>query len=96
MKRVISIVLALVMVLACVATLASCKKPPETVDPKNYTYNTTLSTFPTVWNNHTYQTATDSEIIGYTESGFYTFDYNANKDGYVLVPEMAGLCKQVA
>ncbi|MBR2350402.1 MAG: ABC transporter ATP-binding protein, partial [Clostridia bacterium] len=45
------------------------------------TYNTYLSTFPTVWNNHTYQTATDGEILGYTEPGFYTFDYNENNLG---------------
>jgi oligopeptide transport system substrate-binding protein len=59
-------------------------------DPNaEYTYNTFLSTFPTVWNNHTYQTATDGEIIGYTEPGFYTFDYNETLDGYKVVPDMA-------
>ena len=58
-------------------------------NPDGYTYNTYLSTFPTKWNPHTYETATDSEIIGYTEVGFYTFDYNENKDGFVIVPEMA-------
>ena len=58
-------------------------------NPDGYTYNTYLSTFPTKWNPHTYETATDSEIIGYTELGFYTFDYNENKDGFVVVPEMA-------
>ena len=59
-------------------------------DPKaEYTYNTFLSTFPTVWNNHTYQTDIDSTIIGYTETGFYTFDYNDTLDGYKIVPDMA-------
>jgi len=62
---------------------------PETPEVKEYTYNTFLGTFPTVWNNHTYQTATDSEIIGYTEPGFYTFDYNETLDGYKVVPDMA-------
>ena len=82
-------VLAVVLVLAMmVPALASCdwKNP---FDPHEYTYNTYLSTFPTVWNNHTYQTATDSEIIGYTEVGFYTFDYNDTMDGFEVVPEMA-------
>lgn len=90
MKRVLSLVLALVMIASLATVLTAC---PEPVDPTpekaTYTYNTYLSTFPTVWNNHTYQTATDSEIIGYTELGFYTFDYNETMDGFKVVPEMA-------
>ena len=107
MKRILSLTLAVVMMLSCVAVLASCDntcKHPDAngdwvcdnaecnailTDPNGYTYNTYMSTFPTKWNPHTYETATDSEIIGYTELGFYTFDYNENKDGFVVVPEMA-------
>ena len=99
-KRVLSLVMVLAMVLSCVAILASCGGNGKTTTTTTgngdkpavkgeYTYNTFLSVFPTVWNNHTYQTATDGEILGYTEPGFYTFDYNETKDGYVLVPEMA-------
>lgn len=55
----------------------------------SYTYNTYLTVFPNTWNSHTYQTATDSEILDYTTVGFYTFDYNETKDGFVIVPEMA-------
>ena len=55
----------------------------------DYTYNTYLSTFPNSWNPHTYQTATDSEILDYTTLGFYAFDYNETKDGFVIVPELA-------
>lgn len=54
-----------------------------------YTYNTYTSTFSTSWNPHTYQTATDSTMLSYTTAGFYTFDYNENKDGFVIVPDMA-------
>ena len=122
MKRLISVLLALVMVFAAVATFAACTTPgnggeetsanngdettvgDETTDGEEttvdenvlirdpnakYTYNSYLSTFPTVWNNHTYQTNTDATIIGYTECGFYTFDYNETLDGYKLVPDMA-------
>ncbi len=105
MKRFLSLALALVMMLGCVAVLTACPKPHKhsdanadficdecnevLLDPTGYTYNTYMSTFPTKWNPHTYETATDSEIIGYTELGFYTFDYNENKDGFVIVPEMA-------
>ncbi len=107
MKRILSLTLAVVMLVSCVALLASCDqtcKHPDAdgdwicdnaecnailTDPNGYTYNTYMSTFPTKWNPHTYETATDGEIIGYTELGFYTFDYNENKDGFVVVPEMA-------
>lgn len=60
------------------------------VDPNaTYTYNTSASVFPTLWNPHTYQTATDAVPLDYTSVGFYTFDYNENLDGYKIVPEMA-------
>ncbi len=89
-KRILSVALALTMLVSCFA-LAACKDDGSLKRDPNaeYTYNTFLSTFPTVWNNHTYQTATDSEIIGYTETGFYTFDYNETLDGYKIVPDMA-------
>lgn len=106
MKRVLSLVLALVMLVSCAAILTACPKPcTEHVDANgdylcdncgvvvrkegNYTYNTYLSEFPSTWNSHVYQTATDGEILGYTEPGFYTFDYNETKDGFVVVPEIA-------
>lgn len=105
MKRVLSLSLAVVMLISCVAILSGCVNPHKHSDantdyicdecfevltnPNGYTYNTYMSVFPTKWNPHTYETATDGEIIGYTELGFYTFDYNENKDGFVVVPEMA-------
>ena len=55
----------------------------------NYTYNTYMSEFPSMWNPHRYETATEGEILGYTTLGFYTFDYNEDKTGFVVVPEMA-------
>ena len=55
----------------------------------DYTYNTYTSTFGSSWNPHTYQTASDSTVLDYTTVGFYTFDYNETKDGFVVVPEMA-------
>lgn len=59
-------------------------------DPNaTYTYNYSLSTFPTNWNYFTYQTSTDAEILDYIVDGFYAFDYNETKDGYQMVPAMA-------
>lgn len=55
----------------------------------DYTYNTYTSTFGSSWNPHTYKTDNDSTVLDYTTVGFYTFDYNETKDGFVVVPEMA-------
>ena len=61
----------------------------EPAAPATYTYNYALSTFPTLWNPHTYETSTDAEITDYITAGFYTFDYNETYDGYKMVPYMA-------
>lgn len=95
MRKVLSFLLVAAMLVSCIAILGACNdkkddgKKDDQTGKGEYTYNTYLSTFPSGWNNHTYQTATDSEIIGYTEPGFFTFDYNETKDGYQVVPEMA-------
>ena len=100
-KRYLALVLALVLV---VGVLAGCAKKPVdqnptdptttkptegTVTPATYTYNYAMSEFPTNWSYTTYQTATDSEILDYITDGFYSFDYNATKDGYQMVDAMA-------
>ena len=90
MKKLIALLLAAVMVFGLVA--CGGEKTPETTAPAvdaTYTYNTALSEFPTNWNYHTYQTATDAEILDYISSSFYIFDYNETLDGYAMVDGMA-------
>ena len=103
MKRILSLVLCALMLVSVLAscnlfgtttTTTPNEGTPVVKDPvrdpnAEYTYNTYMTNFPAKWNNHTYETATESEIIGYTELGFYTFDYNEAKDGFAVVPEMA-------
>ena len=96
MKKLLSLVLAVVMVLGLVAcgggNTPETTAPVETTTPAvagTYTYNYALAEFPTNWNYHTYQTATDAEILDYISSGFYVFDYNETKDGYAMVDGMA-------
>ena len=96
MKKLLSLVLAVVMVLGLVACGGNggseTTAPVETTTPAvagTYTYNYALAEFPTNWNYHTYQTATDAEILDYISSGFYVFDYNETKDGYAMVDGMA-------
>jgi len=101
MKKLFALLLALAMVLS-LAACGDSNEPAETtgapvegttaapvVEDATYTYNYSLSEFPTNWNYHTYQTATDSEILDYITDGFYTFDYNETMDGYSMVPAMA-------
>ena len=102
MKKLLCLLLAVVMVLSLAACNKPADntnptqgnnptegtKPTEPSAPATYTYNGAASTFPTVWNPHTYQTATDSDILGYISDGFYTFDYNESGDGFAIVPAM--------
>ena len=92
MKKFLALLLAALMVLS----LAACKTggesettAPSVEENPTYTYNYAMSEFPTTWNNHTYKTNIDAEILDYIAVGFYTFDYNETEDGYALVPEMA-------
>ena len=86
LKKLVCLALAGVMVLS----LAACQGPTDPQDDNaTYTYNTALQTFPTNWNPHIYQTATDAEILDMISEGFYSFDYNETKDGYKLVPQIA-------
>ena len=76
MKKLLSLVLAVVMVLglvACGGNGGSETTAPTETNPTvagTYTYNYALAEFPTNWNYHTYQTATDAEILDYISSGF--------------------------
>lgn len=56
---------------------------------EGYTLNYATTTFPTTWNSHIYQTDTDSTILGYSSTGFYEFDYNETKDGYIWADAIA-------
>lgn len=96
MKKTLKKVLALTLAGAMTCSLAACGGGDGDENKGNagtngggndtYTYNTSLSVFPTNWNPHTYQTSTDAEILDYITEGFYVFDYNETKDGYKLVP----------
>ncbi len=68
-------------------------------DPNaKYTYKAAVSTVPTGWNPHTYQTADDAVYFDYTTDSLYTLFFNDEIhpqegreafEGYVIVPSMA-------
>ena len=100
MKKFLALLLALTMVLslaACGGNTDETQAPTEGNDSiettpvvaDTYTYDVNLTEFPTLWNPHTYQTSTASDIMGYISDSLYTFDYNEDESGFALVPSMA-------
>ena len=81
MKKALAFLLMLCMLFTSVAMAET-----EATEP-SYTYNSAVSEFPTNWSPHSNQTATDSDILDYIRNGFYTFDFNEDLDGYVVVPD---------
>ncbi len=66
-RKVLSLVLAAVMLVSCVAVLGACQEPAKTtVD--TYTYNTYTAALGTNWNPHTWENNADSAILGYIEA----------------------------
>ena len=101
-QRKLMAILAVVLVLVLVAgVLAACnpkEKPRPTPDPVNptgiydegvYSYRMGPSDLPTAWNVHTYQSASSTYVLDYSSDSLYTFDYNEDYSGYVIVPSMA-------
>lgn len=92
--------LPFVLSATCVLALASCGKTGVNYlkdvstggyeDEANYTYRTYSSLSPSSWNEHNWQTNTDSIIQGYAEMGLYNFMLNpTTHDSWQIQPEMA-------
>lgn len=90
MKKILSFVLVLAMLLPCLAVAEEATE--------SYIYKDSVITLATNWNPHTYQTSDDSYPADFIQSGLYNFIFNdelnpiEGKDpftGYVIVPEMA-------
>ncbi|MBR4236650.1 MAG: hypothetical protein IKR85_11420 [Clostridia bacterium] len=82
MRKILALLLAVCMLVSCAAFA-------EEQAEATYTYNLALTTFPTNWNPHVYETNTDSIILDWTSTGYYRFDYNDTMDGYKMVPDLA-------
>ena len=104
MKKLFALLLALAMVfsmgLGAVAEETAEEAIPELAEPVagQYTYRMAVSTLPSGWNPHTYQTEDDGVALNYTTSSLYSLIFNdANHevegrepfDAYVIVPDMA-------
>ncbi len=98
MKKILALVLAALMVMSMFAACQPTQPTtPSTTNPQGskpvdenatYTYNIAWGEFPARWNPHTYEEATDGEVLNYITDGFYTFDYNEDETGFAMVPAM--------
>ena len=105
MKKLFALLVAMMMVFSVTLTaIAEAAEEAEAIPELDapvageYTYRMSVSTMPSGWNPHTYQTADDSVPLDYTTSSLYSLIFNdANHpvegketfDGYTIVPEMA-------
>ena len=107
--RVLSIVLALLMVAGTCAALASCgngnngggNTPGNTDGPagtteKTYTYKAGTTSLGTNWNPHSWETSGDSSMLGYITSPFVDMSIlDSEKGVYQWVYEMATSIKDI-
>ena len=98
MKKTLASVVAMLLVLSTVLSLAACgkEKPVEFVG--DFTYQDSVSTMASNWNPHTYQNNDDAYPADFLRVGLYGFIFNdelnpvEGKDpyaGYKIIPEMA-------
>lgn len=71
-------------------TEAGSDKEEVPTENLSYTYNTYEAGSPNKFNPHEWETSSDRYILDYTTLGLYDFILNENKDGYDIIPEMAG------
>lgn len=73
------------------AALAAAKAEIDKVvgTAKQFTYTGAFSLSPSTWNPHQYKSTNDAVPLDYTTSGWYEFDYNADRTGFELVPVLA-------
>lgn len=79
----------IVLGLSSLMLLAACGGSSGGKKANKYTYNTYLSTKPKTWNVHNWETSDESYVTAFTEMGLYDLAFNENRDGYVVIHEMA-------
>lgn len=98
MKKTILGIIAIVATCTLLCTVTSCGKKESTEKSvsevaKRYTYSETGAA-PQTWSPTDWEVNSESTVLGYTRMGLYDFVMNENKDGYVIVPEMASTLPQ--
>ncbi len=84
--KLLSLVLAMVMVLSFALTACGGSSEPENKEP-TYTYKTYTSVSPSNWNELTYEDNNDTQIMSYISSPFFEFDFKFDDNGEILPGE---------
>ncbi len=94
MKRIVSLMLAVLMLAAVAVTAIGCAEKPEGTG--DYTYKSYTTALGTNWNPHTWETNADDSILSYISSPFITMEAKDTENGvYQWVYEMATSIKDV-
>ncbi len=93
--RIVSLILAVVMLVGVVVTTVSCNKKKYD-GAGDYTYKSYTTALGTNWNPHTWETNADDSILSYISSPFITMEAKDTENGvYQWVYEMATSIKDV-
>ena len=101
--KILSLILVAVMCIGILASCTPSSNTPDTPTPgpdntptggykddgKTYSYRMGPADLPDSWNVHTYQSNSSTYVLDYSSDALYTFDYNDDFSGYVIVPSMA-------
>lgn len=93
--RVLSVVMAILMIAGTCVALASCKDPnagqgPGAATQKSYTYKSGTTALGSNWNPHTWETNADDSMLSYISSPFVDMSIKDSVNGvYQWVYEMA-------
>ncbi len=88
MKKNTKVFVLALTALTTAVGLSSCTGDVYNSD-KEYTYYTYLSTKPSTWNTHDWETSDESYVTSFTEMGFYDVVLDSSKSNYEFVTEMA-------
>ena len=92
--RVLSVVMAILMIAGTCVALASCKDPSQGNNPANtqktYTYKSGTTALGSNWNPHTWEISADNSMLSYISSPFVDMSIKDSVKGiYQWVYEMA-------
>ena len=89
MKKTAKVFVISLATLTSAVCLTGCPGGGNYNSDKEYTYYTYLTTKPSTWNTHDWETNDESYVTSFTEIGFYDVILDESKSNYKFVTEMA-------
>ena len=88
MKKTAKVFVISLATLTSAVCLTGCPGGGNYNSDKEYTYYTYLTTKPSTWNTHDWDTNDESYVTSFTEIGFYDVILDESKSNYKFVTEM--------